>query len=284
MAGAAPLFSVIVPTYGRPQFLAEALDSILCQTVEDFECVVVDDASPDPVTVPDDPRIRLIRRAVNGGEPAARNTALAEARGRYLVFLDDDDLYTPDRLEIAAEGLKVSPAAICWRSGFDGTPSGHRVLGDDAHDTILDNLTPQIGQVAIERSRAPSFDERFDALTDVDWCLRMTEHTKVTTTPRVGMIYRTHDGVRNRNGLEARVRCSLLLLDVHASYFATHPRAAAFRWKRIGLMAQKLGDHALARSAFATSMKLQLAPKTMLHFGRSLRLTHNRALADNAVR
>ncbi|MBI4259617.1 MAG: glycosyltransferase family 2 protein, partial [Actinobacteria bacterium] len=103
---ATPLFSVIVPTHGRPAYLAEALASVAAQTIEDWEAVVVDDASPEPVEVPDDPRFRLVRRDENGGPGAARNSGLAAATGRYIAFLDDDDLFTPDRLEVALEGLQ----------------------------------------------------------------------------------------------------------------------------------------------------------------------------------
>jgi glycosyltransferase involved in cell wall biosynthesis len=272
-----PMFSVIIPTYNRPGLLAEAVESVLSQSVDDLECIVVDDASPEPVVAPEDPRVRVIRRRTNGGEPAARNTGLKTARGRWLAFLDDDDYYTRDRLAHAVEGLKTAPATICWRSGTDGARSGNRFLGGEVHDSILNGMTPQIGQIAIQRHRAPFFDERFAALTDVDWCLRMSRGTPVSTVPRTGLIYRTHDGERNRNGLAERVRCSLLLLEVHSDYFATHPQAASFRWKRIGLMAQRLGDHSQARSAFAQSMKLQPTPRTAFHFGRSLRLSSSRS-------
>ena len=77
-----PLFSIVVPTYGRPEYLGECLASILQQTVEDFEVVVVDDASPDPVELPvEDARLRLLRRDTNGGPAAARNTGMAVAAG-----------------------------------------------------------------------------------------------------------------------------------------------------------------------------------------------------------
>ena len=96
-----PLFSVIVPTYQRPPFLLEALDSVRRQTIESFECIVVDDGSPEPVRLANDDRVRLVRRPINGGVAAARNTGIDHARGRYITFLDDDDVYTPTRLALA---------------------------------------------------------------------------------------------------------------------------------------------------------------------------------------
>src|SRR5512144_2193690 len=93
-----PTFSVIIPTYGRAKFLSEAVASVLAQTCADFECIVVDDASPEPATVPDDERVRLSRREENGGPPAARNTGIDAACGTYVAFLDDDDVWVPTRL------------------------------------------------------------------------------------------------------------------------------------------------------------------------------------------
>src|SRR3954464_14214558 len=96
-----PTFSVIIPTYGRPKFLSEAVASVLAQTCADFECIVVDDAGPELATLPNDARIRVIRRDENGGPPAARNTGIDAARGTYVAFLDDDDVWLPTRLSDA---------------------------------------------------------------------------------------------------------------------------------------------------------------------------------------
>ena len=269
----APLFSVIIPTYGRPGLLAQAVASVLAQTIDDLECLVVDDASPEAPQVPNDPRVRLIRRRRNGGEPAARNTGLKQAKGRYVAFLDDDDRFRRGRLALALEGLVRAPVSVCFRAGMDGVASGNRRLEGEVHEVILNGLTPQIGQVAVHREVMPPFDEGFQALTDVDWWLRLSRDQSVTTVPEVGLLYRRHDGPRNRNGTEERVRCSLLLLDKHHEYFRTHPRAAAFRWRRIGLMAGLVGDFALARRALLRSLHHAASARALLHLGRAVRPT-----------
>jgi glycosyltransferase involved in cell wall biosynthesis len=268
-----PTFTVIVPTYERPELLAETVQSVLAQTVEDFECLVVDDASPHPATAPDDPRVRVVRLSKNRGEPGARNAGLAAARGRYVTFVDDDDLFAPDRLAFALEGLERAPVAVCWRRALDGSSGDKRMLEGNVYDTILDEMTPQMGQVAIERELAPSFDERFTALTDVEWWLRIAATTPVATVAKVGLLYRLHDGPRNRNGLSERVRCSHLLLQEYADYFDSHPRAEAFRWKRIGLMNQRLGNQSDARAAFGRSLRIRPAARTLAHLARSMRKT-----------
>jgi glycosyltransferase involved in cell wall biosynthesis len=265
------LFSVIVPTYGRPAFLDDAVRSVLTQTIDDLECIVVDDASPIPVRVPDDERVRVVPRIENGGPAAARNTGITNARGRYIVFLDDDDVLTPERLAIALEGLARAPIALCWRGNRnDARQVRNRTLDGVVHDEILEAEVPHLGQTAIEASIAPMFDERFVAAEDTEWWFRVSGLSPVTTVPRVGYLLRHHDEPRHRNDLTARVRYRLHLLETQAGYFADHPRAAGFQWKRIGLMAQRLGDHSLSRDAFVRSLRARPHPATLKHLLRSL--------------
>jgi glycosyltransferase involved in cell wall biosynthesis len=266
-----PLFSVVITTYNRQALLDEAIASVLAQTVEDFECIVVDDASPVPARSPGDPRVRIVRRETNGGEPAARNSGLEAARGRYVAFLDDDDLYVPERLAMGLEGMRRAPVGVCYRRGSDGSPGDDRVLEGNVYDVILDAMTPQLGQVTIAREAAPRFDERYAGSVDIEWWLRVARDATVATVPRVGVVYRLHDGPRNLNGITERVRCQRMLLDQYADYFAAHPRAAAFRWKRIGLMAGSIGETAEARSAFRRSLRLRPELRTAVHLVRSFR-------------
>jgi glycosyltransferase involved in cell wall biosynthesis len=286
-----PLFSVVIPTYNRPDFLPEAIDSVLNQTIDDLECIVVDDAGPIAATVPDDPRMKLIRHASNGGEPAARNTGIEAAKGRYVTFLDDDDVFTRDRLQIALQGLERAPIAVCYRGGVDGSVGGNREIEGHVHDSIVDGMTPQMGQVAVDRASVPLFNTDFEALTDVDWWMRASATMQVATIPKVGIRYRTHSGPRNRNGFEARVVGSLLLLQTYEDYFKARPRAAAFRWKRIGIMASSLGDRSLARTALLRSLRLRLDARALKHLVTSLGRTSSvldippslKALLDDSV-
>jgi len=96
-----PFFTVIIPVYNRAGPLKEAIASVLAQTCQDFEIVVVDDGSSDDPAASvagfADPRIRLFRQE-NAGGGAARNRAMAEARGRFIAPLDSDDIFLPHHL------------------------------------------------------------------------------------------------------------------------------------------------------------------------------------------
>ncbi len=107
-----PLFSVLIPAYKVEAYIAQTLRSVYCQTVQDFEIVVVNDGSPDGtlqvLQEQTDPRLRIVNQE-NGGECVARNRAVAEARGRYLAFLDSDDAWLPDHLERALRFFEQNP-------------------------------------------------------------------------------------------------------------------------------------------------------------------------------
>jgi glycosyltransferase involved in cell wall biosynthesis len=123
-----PKISVCIPTYNQARYLDVAIRSALEQTERDFEVIVFDDASTDdtPAVVGSfaDPRLRGFRQARNVGIARNRNSCLAVARGRYLAWLDGDDVYRPNMLAVQA--------AVLDRSQRVGVVHGnHDVIGDD---------------------------------------------------------------------------------------------------------------------------------------------------------
>ena len=268
-----PLFSVIVTTYERQEFLDEAIDSVLRQTVPDLEVVVVDDASPTPARVSPDPRVRLIRRERNGGLSAARNTALESSKGRYVTFLDDDDRFTDDRLAWALEGLARAPITICWRDNSRGQQPRRRILEGDVADSILEGPHPHMGVTTMHRDLVPQLDERFEGAEDVEWWLRAATRGPIHTVPRVGYVKRIHATSRHGNDRRARLRSCLLLLDVYSDYFDAHPSSAVYRWLMVWQHAQALGEHRIARRAAIQAFRLHPHPRAVTRLMRSLRPT-----------
>lgn len=107
-----PLVSVVIPLYQTERYIAGALASVLAQTFTRFECIVVDDGSSDAgpaiARACGDPRVRVVTQK-NRGLAGARNTGIAESKGRYLAFLDADDTWHPDKLAAHVRLLESSP-------------------------------------------------------------------------------------------------------------------------------------------------------------------------------
>lgn len=113
-----PFFSIVIPTYKRARQVTAAVRSALWQTEKDFECLVVDDGSKDDTQAKleaiDDPRLRCFFNADNKGQHASRNQAIREAKGEWIAFLDNDDLYLPRRLEAVKAAIMDRPDVGFW--------------------------------------------------------------------------------------------------------------------------------------------------------------------------
>jgi len=107
------LVSIIIPTYNRWKYLVKAVNSVMTQTYENLECIVIDDCSTqkeytDGSVISDDPRFTLIRLNENmrrkyksaHAQGMTRNVGIERSKGKYLAFLDDDDWWEPNKLEI----------------------------------------------------------------------------------------------------------------------------------------------------------------------------------------
>lgn len=98
------LVSIIMPSYNTGRFIKETIDSVLAQSYLNWELIIVDDCSTDNSdevikSYLADPRIRYIKNEINSGAAVSRNRALREAKGKWIAFLDSDDLWEPEKLE-----------------------------------------------------------------------------------------------------------------------------------------------------------------------------------------
>lgn len=114
------MISVVIPLYNKESCIKKTIDSVLAQSYEGFEVVVVDDGSTDESakivsSIPDD-RIRLITK-INGGPSSARNRGIEEAKGDCIAFIDADDIWSPDYLNEMVDLMTSFPDAVIW--GFN---------------------------------------------------------------------------------------------------------------------------------------------------------------------
>jgi glycosyltransferase involved in cell wall biosynthesis len=255
------LFSIVVPTYNRPEMLHRAVESVLAQTVSDFEVIVVNDEGEEPALPPDN-RIRLISQA-HAGPAAARNRGIQEAVGRYVCFLDDDDAYTSGRLAIALEGLTTASATVCSKD--DGSSASQNVSRFERGQWV------HVGQVALVQTRCPAFDPSFDVGEDVDWFIRLANKEPLRIVDAVGYLWNRNHGVSRLTDMPERMlKGRLNMMERHPEFFDRHPATAAYQWKLVGGEALTIGDRSFARRALVRSLRLRPSLRTLYHLARAM--------------
>ncbi len=185
-----PAVSVIVPAHDRAHLIGRAVGSVLAQTFQDIEIIIVDDASHDDLAGAlaslGDARVRLVRLQKQGGASRARNAGIAESRGEWIAFLDSDDEWLPAKLEQQLTAIgRYGPNcdvvySACYRQRAGESPEV-RPKGELAEGDLLDKLLRnKKGATAsvymVRRSalvRAKGFDERFPSANDIDLWLRL---------------------------------------------------------------------------------------------------------------
>jgi teichuronic acid biosynthesis glycosyltransferase TuaG len=129
-----PVVSVVTPAFNAERLIGEMVASVRAQTLQDWELLVVDDCSTDDTVEAvqrasaADPRVRLLESRANGGAAASRNVGLAEARGRFIAFLDADDLWDPSKLERQV-AFHVTYGAAFTFTGYRVISTTGNVLG-----------------------------------------------------------------------------------------------------------------------------------------------------------
>ena len=209
LRGRYPQVSVIIAAYNAEQYLAEALDSVAAQTFQNFEVIVVDDGSTDSTAdiVAGYSQVHCLHQP-NRGQPAARNAGIRAARGKYITFLDADDLWLPSKLEkqigflmshtdadwIYSDAIVVSAEnriAICKVSERLALHEGP-ILRELLLSCFIASATPLIKRKVFADTGL--FDESPDAKIGEDWkmWLRIAERHPVAVIREPLAVVRTH--------------------------------------------------------------------------------------------
>ena len=189
------MISVVIPLYNKEASIKQSLMSVLSQSYQDFEVVIVDDGSTDgsvaKVEEIQDSRIRLIRQE-NGGPSKARNTGVKNAKGEWVLFIDADDELLPEALRNFERAIKDNPSI-----GFICAPFYRRIQGKTSlaysyMEKIIDNpfkeyclgrFFPRTGAFLCKREQCEliQFDERIRRFEDLKWLFSIYKHVSVIT-------------------------------------------------------------------------------------------------------
>lgn len=207
----APLVSVLLPVHNAERYLAQAVESILNQTLTDFELLITDDGSTDRSLqilqgyAARDSRIRLVSRA-NRGLIATLNEMLDQSQAEYLARMDADDISTPDRLARQVRFLQQHPEIVCVGGAFDLIdPQGRTVQwipmpqhNDEIQQMLLIGRTIINHPCALIRRSAlqqiGGYDSSMKTVEDLDMLLKLGEIGQLANLPEVVLKYRFHTG------------------------------------------------------------------------------------------
>lgn len=220
-----PVISVIIPAYNAAETLTSTIHSVLQQTMRDFELIVIDDGSTDATLecVRDihDSRLRVFSYA-NAGLPAARNRGIALAAGEFITFVDADDLWTPEKLELQLQALLHNPRAVLaysWtafvdrKGGFLFAKEPSYLEGDVYSDLLRGCFVASGSNILVRRTAmnvVGGFDTTLPAAQDWDFCLRMAAHGEFTVVPSYQILYRIWEGAMSANAQRIDQACTSL--------------------------------------------------------------------------
>ncbi len=207
--------SIVTPTYNRPRWLPDAIQSVLAQTYPDIELIVVNDGSTDnteEVLEPYMDRIVYIYRE-NGGQGAALNTGITAATGEYICRVDDDDLYMPEKVELQVEMFQQNPQlGLVAGDGYiidsEGEITDTKKVPDySRHGAFLRLLQHCIFCQPTVMVRRECFDKvglyKNIYGEDYDMWLRIARHYPVAVIPEPLAMYRRHDTNLSRRDMAA---------------------------------------------------------------------------------
>lgn|GEM_PF-2237522 len=247
---------MIIPTFNRSNLVRRAANSVLAQTLGDFELIVVDDHSPVPASealagIPD-ARLHIIRHETNKGGPAARNTGILQSRAGLIALLDDDDEFLPDHLEKLLAKLAVCSAKTGVIHG------GIRFLDPDGK-VIRESIPSLRGNIRSNLLRgekdsnvmglirrecfahAGMFDETLASCQDWDMWLRISEWFEFDFIPDIVAVYHCHN-TQLSNSLNTLIKGRTRMVEKHRVLFAQDPQVLLIHLKRLGKLNARKGN------------------------------------------
>ena len=212
-----PVVSIIMPSYNAEQYIAESIQSVIAQTFPDWELVITDDRSSDnTVTIiqsfsEQDPRICFQVAETHSGIAGTRNLCIARARGRFVSFLDNDDLWVPEKLEKQLRFMKEHDCSFSYSAyelmKEDGTPKGKviKTAGVIDYNKYLRNTIIGSGTIMLDTIKTGPLTMPDNATSDdmALWCRILKAGHKAYPINEVLMKYRVRSNSASANKWKA---------------------------------------------------------------------------------
>jgi glycosyltransferase involved in cell wall biosynthesis len=255
----APLVSAVVPTLDRPQLVERAVESIDAQEYSNVEIIVVDDSTYDGQQPPSfediDANLEYIHSENPAGLSSARNRGIREASGKFVAFLDDDDVWEPDKTAKQVKTLQAKRANLCtsWRYMVGSNGAVESVAGTDVEGNVVRKLLcrnvvgPPSG-VLVSRhvlDDVGEFDEDFGLWEDREWYLRVAQEYDIVSVHEPLLRYAT-DTPDKMSGDLRKVREETYdrFLNKHSTLVEEYGRdfVEGWRYRKLGKMGLDAGS------------------------------------------
>ncbi|GAB4190982.1 MAG: glycosyltransferase [Coleofasciculaceae cyanobacterium] len=222
-----PKVSVIIPVYNGEKTILKTIQSVQEQTFSNFEIIVINDGSTDgtleQVSTVQDSRIKIFSYT-NGGLSVARNRGISHATGEFLTFLDADDLWTPDKLELQLAALQAHPEAglaYSWTVSMDekgekfhpGISVSYE--GNVYRQLLLGNFIASGSNAMLRKQAIESageFDPTLKSIEDWDYWLRVVPHWSFVVVPKPQILYRQSSSSMSAK-VEKMEKCALIVVE-----------------------------------------------------------------------
>lgn len=238
-----PTISVVVPAYNAERTILETIQSVQKQTFSDFEIIVIDDGSTDKTVellkTVQDSRLKVFSYS-NGGLPVARNRGISQSIGAFITFLDADDLWTSDKLELQLAALQKNPKAglayswtlIMDEKGENFYPGKSLSFEGNVYPKLLLSNFIASGSNAMLRREAiesvGEFDAELRSCEDWDYWLRVAPNWHFVVVPKAQIFYRQSSGAMSSK-VDVMEKYHLIVLE---RAFAAAPSALQFLKKQ----------------------------------------------------
>lgn len=278
-----PKISVITPTYNRHDLLPRAIESVLAQTFQDWEMIIVDDCPEHPaediVVHYDDKRIRYICHEKNSGGAIARNTAMSASLGEYFCFIDDDDEWPPYALSTLYDAVRNTPREVGFVFGAveNVYPDGKIEISTvpegiaDYHERALSKFNGFIGQTLIVKREVyetvGGWDPIYPSHQEIEWIIRITKEYKgLGLNKPLVRIFMEGGHVRIGNQVRKRIMGREMILEKHKEEFLARPKVLARHLFQLGLWYRQSGDTATAMRRIGRAFYLDPSLRYFGHY------------------
>jgi glycosyltransferase involved in cell wall biosynthesis len=257
--------SVIIPTHNRAEFLRSAITSVLNQTFQDFEIIIIDDASKDHtqevIANFNDTRIKVIHNQVSKGAAGARNIGIMNSNGEYTAFLDDDDEWLPEKLKIQTCLLDDSPPEVggVYTGYFEREKVGERVSICNPGVTGLskDNFITT-SSVLLRREcfeKCGLFDESMPTNSDYDMWIRISKKFSFKIIENALVKYCIHENGLTLNHKKKAIGLEILF-EKHGDFFEKNRKEYSNMYLSLGVHYCYEGEIQKGRKAFSKSIRM----------------------------